>query len=102
MIKKNKNVIFMHSSLGLLIKKISNVDSQKKVIYVKGNNDLSISQEMLGPIKFSQIKGFPLIHIKNKSKNYLNLEVLSLKSIQCLYSLHQKINHSKMINLIKT
>jgi len=68
MIKKNKNVIFMHSSLGLLIKKISNVDSQKKIIYVKGNNGLSISQEMLGPIKFSQIKGFPLIHIKNKSK----------------------------------
>ena len=68
MIKKNKNVIFMHSSLGLLIKKISSVNSQKKVIYVKGNNSLSISQEMLGPIKFSQIKGFPLIHVKNKHK----------------------------------
>ena len=68
MLKKNKNVIFMHSSLGLLIKKISSVNSQNKVIHVKGNNSLSISQEVLGPIKFSQIKGFPLIHVINKHK----------------------------------
>ena len=49
-------------------KKISNVNSQNKVIHVKGKNSLSISQEVLEPIKFFQIKGFPLIHIINKSK----------------------------------
>ena len=36
MLKKNKHVIFIHLLLGLLIKKISNVNSQNKVIHVKG------------------------------------------------------------------
>jgi len=34
----------------------------------KEKNSLSISQEVLEPIKLFQIKGFPLIHIINKSK----------------------------------
>ena len=66
-IKNNQNIVFIHSRLGLIIKKIVSIDYLNKTFCVKGNNNQSISSEMLGIINFSQIKGVPLLHIKNNS-----------------------------------
>ena len=63
-IKKNRNTVFIHSKLGLLVKKISSVNYTDKSFYVNGNNNLSIQSKMLGKINFSQIEGFPILHIK--------------------------------------
>ena len=63
-IKKNRNIVFIHSKLGLLVKKISSVNYTDKSFYVNGNNNLSIQSKMLGKINFSQIEGFPILHIK--------------------------------------
>ena len=63
-IKKNRNTVFFHSKLGLLVKKISYVNYKEKSFYVSGNNNLSIKSKMLGKINFSQIEGFPILHIK--------------------------------------
>ena len=63
-IKKNRNNVFIQSKLGLLVKKISSVNYTDKSFYVNGNNNLSIQSKMLGKINFSQIEGFPILHIK--------------------------------------
>lgn len=66
-IKKNQNIVFIHSKFGLVIKKIVSINYLSKTFNVEGNNNQSISSEMLGIINFSQIKGVPLLHIKNNS-----------------------------------
>jgi len=63
-LKIEKNVIVKHQELGLLVKKVKSIDKNKEIIQIAGNNSSSTSSKAIGPISYSEIIGFPIIHIK--------------------------------------
>ncbi|OUR95436.1 hypothetical protein A9Q84_16515 [Halobacteriovorax marinus] len=59
-------IVFNHIKYGLLLKRVVSVDKKSKIFFSKGHNSHSISREEIGAIKFEEIKGTPIFHIKGK------------------------------------
>ena len=62
-IKLNDLLVINHPSYGRIIKRVAKI-SNKKNIYVTGDNSESISSEQIGSIAKSQIQGKVLFSIK--------------------------------------
>ena len=62
-LKKNRDVVFIHNDMGLLIKRIKSVDHNEKVIKVFGTGDESVTSKKIGEVRFENIEGVVLLKI---------------------------------------
>ena len=62
-LKKNRDVVFMHNDMGLLIKRIKSLNHNKKVIKVFGTGDESVTSKKIGEVRFENIEGIVLLKI---------------------------------------
>ena len=61
--KKNRDVVFIHKELGLLIKRVQSVNRREKVIKVFGTAGASLSSAKIGKVRFENIIGVVLLRI---------------------------------------
>ena len=63
-IRINTAAVFNSSKYGVMIKKVSEIDSAKKQFFFKGANQMSVTTEMIGAIDKKNIIGVVLLHFK--------------------------------------
>ncbi len=62
-LKIGQVIVFNHPNFGMMIKKITAISKKNQILYVRGNN-LSTSSEDIGVIPFKNIIGWVLKRIK--------------------------------------
>ena len=65
LLKKGRNIVFEHPTLGTMVKKIRQVQKDQNSLLVEGANPESISSEKIGAVAFNEVRGLTLLHIKS-------------------------------------
>ena len=63
MLQENRDIVFKHQRLGLLIKRISRVNFAKKTVSVFGTGYGSSSTQKIGDVEFQNIIGYVIFKV---------------------------------------
>lgn len=62
--KPQQDAVFLSEKFGVLIKRITNVDYDKKIVLIRGMNKYSVTPEELGEIPFKNLLSKVVLRIK--------------------------------------
>ncbi len=63
-LKVGNVIVFNHLDYGVLVKIITSIDPVKQIVIVSGTHPDSIDSKTFGPVKFQEVSGKVIWHIK--------------------------------------